>query len=207
MKNIRELLRDGDPLRHEPTYPPGQRDFRRQAVLAAASSVRKAAGMRSRSRIAVSATVAFIVIAACLLGARVWSLLLVSNVQAAVHFEVRLAEDKPAPGLREAKVSGSDRSIYLHEESIVTNSDIAAARIVQGGGPSQYRVSIDFDASGVEKMRAATSNHIGKPVAILIDGQVVMAPVLRSPIGASAVITGNFTRPQAERIVNGIRIH
>jgi preprotein translocase subunit SecD len=41
-------------------------------------------------------------------------------------------------------------------------------------------------------------------VAILIDGQVVMAPVVRASLGASATITGNFTRAQAERIVNGI---
>jgi len=33
-----------------------------------------------------------------------------------------------------------------------------------------------------------------------------MAPVLRTLIGASARITGNFTRSQAERIVKGIEI-
>jgi preprotein translocase subunit SecD len=55
-------------------------------------------------------------------------------------------------------------------------------------------------------MRAATASHIGKPVAILLDGLVVMAPVLRTPIGASARITGSFTRAQAERIVKGIEI-
>jgi preprotein translocase subunit SecD len=35
---------------------------------------------------------------------------------------------------------------------------------------------------------------------------VVATPVLRTPIGASARITANFTRSQAERIANGIRI-
>ena len=40
MKTIRELLRDADPLQHEPTCPSGQRDFRRQAVLTAASGAR-----------------------------------------------------------------------------------------------------------------------------------------------------------------------
>ena len=55
-------------------------------------------------------------------------------------------------------------------------------------------------------MRAATANHIGKHVAILLDGQVVMAPVIRSPIGAAAEITGNYTKSQAERIVRGIGI-
>jgi len=121
------------------------------------------------------------VIAASFLGAVVWSLF-ISDLQAAIRFEVRLAEDRPAPGLRAAKVSDSDRTVYLHDEVIVTNSDIAAAQVVQGSRPSQYGVSVEFNASGAEKMRAATGNHIGKPVAILVDGQVVVAPVLRTPI-------------------------
>jgi hypothetical protein len=203
MRNIRDLLQEADPLQHEPTLTSGERDFRRQALLAAASSARVPAGVRSRSRIVVFVTVVLIVIGASFLGSRVRSPF-VSDLQAAVRFEVRLGEDKPAPGLREARVSGSDRSVYLHDEVIVNNSDIAAARVVLGGGPSRYSISIEFNASGAEKIRAATGNHIGKPVAILLDGQVVMTPVVWVPIGASAVITGNFTKAEVERIVNGV---
>ncbi len=204
MKTIRELLQDADPVQHEPTWSSGQRDVRRQAVIAAASepSRRKLA---SRSRIIVFAAVASVAIAAPFLGSRGWSLF-VGDLRAAVRFEVRLAEDKPGPGLREAKVSGSGRSIYLHDEVVASNSDIAAARLIQAT-PVQYSVGIEFNASGAEKMRAATASHIGKPVAILLDGQVVMAPVVRASLGAAAEITGNFTKVQAERIVEGIGIH
>ena len=204
MKTIRELLQDADPLQHEPTWPSGERDFRRQAVIAAASAARAPGGMGSRSRIAAFATVASIAVAAPFLGSRGWSLF-VSDLRAAVRFEVRLAEDKPAPGLREVKVSGTDRSVYLHDEVVVSNSDIAAARLVQSG-PTPYSVGIEFNASGAEKMRVATGSHIGRPVAILLDGQVVMAPTVKASLGASAVITGNFTRTQAERIVKGVGI-
>jgi hypothetical protein len=205
MKNIRELLEDADPLRCEPTWPSDRHDIRRQAVLAAALGIPKGAGVGSRSRISVFAIVSLCIIASGFLRSRVLSLF-VSDLQAAVRFEVRLAEDSPTLGLREAKVSGSDRSVYLHDEVIVNNSDIAAARVVEGSGPSQYTVGVEFNASGAEKMGAATGSHIGKPVAILLDGQVVMAPVVRTPIRASAVVIGNFTKAQAERIVNGIGI-
>jgi preprotein translocase subunit SecD len=162
------------------------------------------AATKSRSRIPVFAAVTVMLFVAAVLGARMsWPF--VSDVQAAVRFEVRLAEERPAPGLRAAKVAYSGSTIYLHDEPIVTNSDIAAAQVVPGNGPSQYRVSVEFTASGAEKMRATTANHVGKPVAILLDGQVVMAPVVRAPIGASALITGNFTRERAEGIANGIR--
>jgi len=205
MKTIRELLRDADPLQHEPTWPSGQRDFRRQAVISAARAARPPSGLGSRSRIAVFAAVASVAVAAPFLSSRGWSLF-VGDLRAAVRFEVRLAEEKSGPGLREVKVLGSDRSIYLHDEVVVSNSDIAAARLVQRS-PAQYSVGIEFNTSGAEKMRAATGGHIGRPVAILLDGQVVMAPVVRASLGAAAEITGNFTKSQAERIVDGIGIH
>jgi hypothetical protein len=198
MMNIGELLRDMDPLQHEPTVSSRQRDLQRQAVLAAVSSTY--VDPRARSRVAFLVAAAAIV--ALLIGAQVWSPFS-PDVQAAVRFEVRLAEDKPAPGLREAKVEDSGRLIYLHQEVVVSNGDIAEARIVPIG-TSRYNVSVTLNKTGADKMHATTSGHIGKVLAILLDGQVVMAPVIRSPIEGSAVITGNLTKAQAERIVNGI---
>jgi len=205
MKEVRELLREADPLQDKATWPVSERDFHRKAVLAAGSLDRDPS-VRPRSRIAAFFTVGLLVIAASFLGSRERSLFVSDLRAAAVRFEVRLAEDKPAPGLREAKVQGSKRSVYLQKHVIATNSDIAAARVIEGNGPTQYAVGVEFNASGAEKMDAATKNQIGKPVAILLDGQVVVAPVLRDPIGASAVITGNFTKANAERIVNGIAV-
>jgi hypothetical protein len=204
MKTINELLRDADPLLHEPAVPMDQLVFRRRIVIAAASHTHAPAGMRSRRRSVVAVTVGAIAIAAPFIGSRVWSLF-VSDLQAAVSFELRLAEDRPAPGLRQVKVSGSDRSVYLYKEVVVTNSDIAVARVI-AVGPQQFSVGVEFNATGARKIRAATGNHIGRPVAILLDGQVVMAPVLRTSLGASAVITGQLTRTQAERIVKGISV-
>ena len=203
MKTIRELLEDADPIRHEGPRTVDQLHFRRLAVMEVASGDPVRTGARARPRILVLAIIASILIAASVLGSRLWSVF-VGDLQAAVRFEVRLAEDTPAPGLRQAKVAGSDRSVYLYDEAVVTNGDIAAARVVQGREPSDYSISIEFNRSGADKMRAATRNHIGRPVAVLLDGQVAMAPVLRSPIDASARITGEFTRAQAERIADGI---
>lgn len=53
-------------------------------------------------------------------------------------------------------------------------------------------------------MRQATAAHLSRPVAILIDGKVVIAPVVRSAISSSAIITGDYSRVDAERIANGI---
>lgn len=201
MKNITELLHDADPLRHESEPSLEQRDVQRRAVLAAASAAQGLETARWRSRATLMAVFAAIVMVGLFLGERMW-FPVIRDVHASVRFEMRLAEERPAPGLHEAKVSGTGRSIYLHDEAVVTNGDISAARANRVG--SVYKVSVEFNASGAEKMRVATGQHIGKPVAIIIDGEVIMAPVVWAPIDTSAEITGNFTKAEAERIVKGI---
>jgi len=66
---------------------------------------------------------------------------------------------------------------------------------------------VRLNAAGADKMRRATMNHLGRPVAILIDGEVVSVPTVKSPIGAAAVISGDFTRADAERIAQGMNIN
>jgi preprotein translocase subunit SecD len=117
---------------------------------------------------------------------------------------VRLAEEQPGADRRAAKVAGSDRVIYLHDEVVVTNGDIARSAVAPGSTPSTFNIGIRFNEAGAEKIRRATANHLGKPLAVLIDGEVVMAPTLRSPISDSALINGDYSQAEAERIVNGI---
>jgi hypothetical protein len=109
MKSITELLRDADPLLHESATSSEQRDYQRKAILAAASRARDRAMSEPRSRVTLLVTLGFAVIVVLFLAERMWSPL-VNNVDAAVRFELKLAQDKPAPGLREAKISGIDRA-------------------------------------------------------------------------------------------------
>jgi preprotein translocase subunit SecD len=120
-----------------------------------------------------------------------------------VRFEVRLAEERPVAGLIVAQVAGSDRMIYLHPASVVGNDDIAQSW-VSPEGEDRFGVVVEFLPSGAARMREATTAHLGRPVAILVDGAVVLAPIVRSPIGESAVIGGHYTQREAERIANGI---
>lgn len=203
MNDLKELLQDADPLRQEPAPPLDQRTLCRQAVLSTARRTQAPAGREPRSRTAVLVTSALMVAAVLALGAILWSTFN-SNLQAAIRFEVRMAETRPAPGLQKAEVAGTDRYVYLHNKVVVSNNDIAEVRAVQAGGPSQYGISIKLNATGADKMRQATRSHMGKPLAILLDGQVVMAPVVRSTVGASAMITGNYTKAEAERIAERI---
>lgn len=204
MKSVTELLREADPLQNEAMPSSEQREYQRKTILSASSGTCDRAAQEPRSRVTLLVALSFVMIAAFFVTERIRPSF-VSNVYAAtVHFEVKLAEEEPAPGLLEAKVFGTDSSVYLHTDTIVTNSDISNARIIQVGDSSQYRVGVEFKPSGAEKVRAATARHIGKPMAILLDGRVVMTAKVREPIAGSAVIFGDLSRTEAERIVKGI---
>jgi hypothetical protein len=201
MNSVEDLLRDADPVRHEPPRSDDDRDAIRQAMLATASHATPTAARFSTFR-APLALVALVLVF-IVVGSRFWSRG-ASDVIAAVRFEARLAEDTPGLGLREVRMPGAGRTIYLHPEPVVTNSDIAQARLVEGDGGVTFSVAITFTADGAAKMLRATQGHINRPLAILFDGEVALAPTVRAPMSTSAIISGNYTRSEVERIVSGI---
>ena len=65
--------------------------------------------------------------------------------------------------------------------------------------PSEgYAVSFRFDTTGAQKFGKTTSANVGKRFAVILDGVVITAPVIRSAItGGSGIISGNFTSQEA----------
>lgn len=202
MRAVSDLLKAADPVRNGEPPSADQRAHLRQAILSAASSAdaRPVSRIRRRTVLAMVAAVSLVIAAVSL------RLADTPVVQAAVRFEVRLAEDQPAPGLTAARGANSTRTVYLHPEVVVSNADIARSSVIPGNRPSQYWIDVRLTAAGAGKLRAATTGHLGKPVAILIDGEVVAAPTLKSPIGDAAVISGDFTQSDAQRIADGMKL-
>jgi preprotein translocase subunit SecD len=206
MTTVSDLLRDADPMRHEPARRDEERNRIRALVLAAANAPQRRAPVWRRRRAALMTAVAMLAILAVAAGSRFWSGGGSTLHAAAVRFEVRLAETAFAPGLRPTPVGGSGRVIYLHSEPIVTNDDILRSELVPNGDGSGFGVEVTFTAGGAARMQRATASHLNAPLALLVDGAVVAAPTLRSPISASAIVSGKFTQPEAERIAEGMRV-
>jgi hypothetical protein len=197
MNTVRDLLRDADPFNDDAGRLDDARDSIRLRVVTAASVVRPPVSRR-RVVVGVAGSLAAVTLVGLLVGFGDRG-----TLRAAVRFEVRLAETQPAPGLIVARVAESDRLIYLHPELVVTNDDIAQSWVVQDG-PDRFNIAVEFLEVGAERMRQATSAHVGRPVAVLIDGKVAIAPIVRSAISNSATITGDYSQAEAERIAEGI---
>lgn len=60
-------------------------------------------------------------------------------------------------------------------------------------------VSMAFDAAGGRKFTRLTTEHVNERFAIVLDGKVLSAPVIREPIpGGKGQISGNFTLQSAK---------
>jgi preprotein translocase subunit SecD len=62
-------------------------------------------------------------------------------------------------------------------------------------------VSFRFNSTGSRKFAQSTSENVGQPFAIVLDNEVISAPVIREPItGGSGQISGNFTVQSANEL-------
>jgi preprotein translocase subunit SecD len=78
-----------------------------------------------------------------------------------------------------------------------------AGRDQQNG---QNIVNITFDAQGGAKFAKLTTENVGKPFAIILDGQVLSAPNINEPIiGGRAQISGSFTPESANQLAIALR--
>ena len=117
------------------------------------------------------------------------------------QLEIRRASLLPVDAFAVAAVDGTNQVIYMDLLALVTTADVSSARVVNAPG-GLFAVEVNFREEASALLSRATAAHVGNPVAIVLDGRVVAAPVVRSPIGRSALLTGNFTRAQAEAIVS-----
>ncbi len=110
---------------------------------------------------------------------------------------VRITQDAaPNPGPREALLPAMDQpgTYYVVEKTpVVTGEELTNAQPAfdQNGKPA---VEFQFDPTGARKFGDYTANNIGKPFAIVLDDEVISAPVIQSHIpGGRGIITGSFT--------------
>ena len=84
---------------------------------------------------------------------------------------------------------------YLVEKRVlVSGGDLTDAQPGFDQRSSEPIVSFRFNTSGARKFAQVTQENVGKPFAIVLDNEVISAPVIREPIlGGSGQISGSFT--------------
>src|SRR3984893_1508171 len=95
--------------------------------------------------------------------------------------------------------STSPKTPYVVKKQVlVSGGDLTDAQPGFDQRTGEAIVSFRFNTSGSRKFAQATSENVGQPFAIVLDNEVISAPVIREPITAgSGQISGSFTVQQA----------
>ncbi len=91
------------------------------------------------------------------------------------------------------------RTPYLIERRIlVSGEDLTDAQPGFDQRTSEPIVTFRFNNNGARRFAQVTQENVGRPFAIVLDNEVISAPVIREPIlGGSGQISGSFTVQQA----------
>jgi protein-export membrane protein SecD len=82
----------------------------------------------------------------------------------------------------------------IKKQVLVSGGDLTDAQPGFDQRSGEPIVSFRFNTSGSRKFAQATSENVGQPFAIVLDNEVISAPVIREPItGGSGQISGSFT--------------
>lgn len=139
-----------------------------------------------------------------IVGAIVSLLAGILNSQSAV--EIHAASSTAVAGWRQM-TRPSGEQLWVAPESRLTSADIARAEAIStpDAGPG---VGIVLTDAGAAKMDALTKERANQPIALLLDGNVIWAPVVRGSIGREARLTGGpggLTKQQIDRLLESFK--
>ncbi|PRX37901.1 preprotein translocase subunit SecD [Meinhardsimonia xiamenensis] len=110
-------------------------------------------------------------------------------------------DQRPGPGQIIVPSMDEPGVYYILEKTpVVTGEDLVDAEPAfdQNGRPA---VHFRFNPTGARKFGRYTAENVGSPFAIVLDNEVISAPVIREPIpGGSGQITGNFTVEESTQL-------
>jgi len=95
----------------------------------------------------------------------------------------------------------SRRPYVLEKKVLMTGDYIRDARVRFDPQNNQPYVSLSFDSMGADRFGKLTERNRGRNLAIVLDGKVQSAPVIREAItGGEASISGQFTAEEASNL-------
>ena len=123
------------------------------------------------------------------------------------QFAIRAASADSVEGWTRTQFPDGNRTVWVAPTGGLTSADIQRAQPATDGNGGAG-VGITFTEAGAGKMRELSKAQMNKLVALVLDGTVIWAPLVRGEIGNQALITGdgpNGLRPEVvQRIQTAI---
>jgi len=106
-------------------------------------------------------------------------------------------------------MTDTDGTSYRLAEPIITIRGLDGAQAgAAENSPNDVVITLDLTDDDGETFREWTTDHVSEQLAMVVDGEVVFAPSIQTPITDGKVqINGGYTRTEAEDLLNKITGH
>jgi len=119
-------------------------------------------------------------------------------------FQVQLVLDGPGedtePMTNNASGAGGE-TLHVQKTPLMDYTAISSATVTTDPSSGAPQIDVELSDVGKELFAAVTKENINKRLAIVLDGHLYLAPVIRSEISDGKVqITGHFTKEEAREL-------
>ena len=130
-------------------------------------------------------------------------LVLTTAIRGQSALSIRAAATRPVSGWQQMASPDRDQVLWVAPTNDLTSVDIERAESVTSSDGSPA-LAIVFTDEGAKKMAALSATRLGQPIAFLLDGKLISAPVVRARIEREAVLSGGpggLTRDEVQRLL------
>ena len=126
--------------------------------------------------------------------------------------EIRMVYDQPTPDATELEMTRKTQAgetitqkLIVGNRALLDVSAVKSAAVTKNHLSKDPEITLHFTEFGTKLFSKITRENIGRQLAIVIDGKLIMAPRINGEIpSGSAVIHGNFTEAEAKDIATKI---
>jgi len=130
----------------------------------------------------------------------------VASMSVAESLSISKISDEPGTDTQQMELSNKEVTLKFNviKHPIITEKDIILAKLVAVEGQGE-QVELKLNEGGREKFQTLTRESIGKKIAFIYGSSLLMAPQVTQEIsGGNVMISGNFTKEEAQKMVESI---
>ena len=97
-----------------------------------------------------------------------------------------------------------DKFLWLKNRPEMSGKSVKSAFAALYPGSVNYHIVVELRSEAGEQMRKLTRANIGRPMAIILDGEVLSAPTINGEFGSNFEITGGFGEQEARDLSSAL---